>query len=129
MHPLRSESMGMGWSTMVNFTAVTTVLRERGDPGRTINICFCLDLCSPIMYIKHLLHFKTICLNLAHYLLSKFKVTFHLLLPEDSCFFSLGRSSDGLTNVSFPKHSATILRVPSSAHSQCLNSKAQMFST
>lgn len=69
------------------------------------------------------------CLKLAHYLLSKSKVTFHLLFPEDSCFFSLGRSSDGLTNVSFPKHAATILRVPFSAHSQCLNSKAQMFST
>lgn len=39
MHPLRSESIGIGWSTIVNFTAVTTVLRERGDPGRTINIC------------------------------------------------------------------------------------------
>lgn len=38
MHPLRSESMGMGWSTIVNFTAVTTVLRERGDPGKTIHL-------------------------------------------------------------------------------------------
>ncbi len=42
---------------MVNFTAVTTVLRERGDPGRTINIVFCLDLGSPIMYIKHFAKF------------------------------------------------------------------------
>jgi len=31
--------MGIGWSTIVNFTAVTTVLRERGDPGGTINAC------------------------------------------------------------------------------------------
>lgn len=38
-------------------------------------------------------------------------------LPDDSCFFSRGSSSEGFTRVSFPKHSATTLRVPSSVHS------------
>lgn len=133
MHPLRSESMGIGWSTIVNFTAVTTVLRERGDPGRTINIFLLIVyICaahSCISNLKFKPHFKTIRLKQSHFLLNEVEIMFQLILPEDSCFFSLGRSSDGLTDVSFPKHSATILRVPSSAHSQCLNSRAQMFST
>lgn len=44
--------MGMGWSTIVNFTAVTTVLRERGDPGRTIHI----DLLVRPNYVYQIVH-------------------------------------------------------------------------
>lgn len=43
---------------------------------------------------------------------------------RDSC--SLGSRADGLMRVSFPKHSATTLRVPSSTHSVCLKSCAHM---
>lgn len=53
MHPLRSESIGIGWSTIVNFTAVTTVLRERGDPVKNrYLLAFSLDLCCPNMDIN-----------------------------------------------------------------------------
>lgn len=32
MQPFSNESMGAGWSMMVNLIAVTTVLRARGEP-------------------------------------------------------------------------------------------------
>lgn len=46
---------------------------------------------------------------------------------NDSC--NLGNKVAGSINVSFPKHSATTLRVPSSVHSQCLYRSIQIEGT
>jgi len=48
---------------------------------------------------------------------------------EDSDDCKFGNKLYGSINVSFPKHSATTLREPSSVHSQCLNSCCQMAGT
>lgn len=36
MQSFSSESMGAGWSTIVNLMAVTTVLRAKGEPVETM---------------------------------------------------------------------------------------------
>ena len=80
MQFFKSVSMGWGWSEMVNFMAVTTVVLINGD-----------------------------C--------------------EDKEFRSSGKSLSGHIRQSFPRHSATTFRVPSSLHSQCLNSCFQIAGT
>lgn len=80
MHCLSNGSMVDGWSEIVNFTAVTTVVLISGD-------------------------------------------------GETRERFSFGNKCGGSISVSLPRHSATTFRVPSSLHSQCLNSCCQIAGT
>lgn len=83
--------MGCGWSEMVNLTAVTTELRAYDEPAGA-HAAF----------------------NHGEKVARESGPAQDALSPESRYPLRRGSSVSGLMSASFPKHSATTLRVPSS---------------